>query len=119
MNATEIRSVLRGVGACGESDGQSACLLPPDHEGLHGYEATPPPAPEWCEHCPFPKHLHGDGGAPCVGFVPQGAARCDKRDGDGHRCSLVADHGGHHEIHTPYDDDAKPMPRAQVSAAGA
>lgn len=76
---------------------------------------VPKGAPEWCEHCPFPKHLHGPGAAPCIGFVPKGAARCDKKDGQGHRCSLWVDHGGHHEIHTPYDADAKPMPRAQVS----
>lgn len=41
MTREEVRSVLRGVGACGESNGESACLLPPDHSGPHGYE--PPP----------------------------------------------------------------------------
>lgn len=80
---------------------------------------TPQPKLEWCEHCTFAKHLHGDGFLPpgCIGFVPNGAARCEKRDGQGRRCSLVADHGDHHEIHAPYDNDAKPMPRNGVSAS--
>jgi hypothetical protein len=38
MTADEVRSILRGVGVCGESNGKLACLLPPDHVGPHGYE---------------------------------------------------------------------------------
>ena len=38
MTRDEVRSVLRGVGACGESDGTYACLLTPDHDGPHGFE---------------------------------------------------------------------------------
>jgi len=41
MTRDEIRSILRGVGACGESDGKNACLLPPGHDGPHGFELVP------------------------------------------------------------------------------
>jgi hypothetical protein len=37
----EIRSLLRDVGACGESDDKKACLLPPGHQGPHGFESSP------------------------------------------------------------------------------
>lgn len=77
--------------------------------------------PEWCAHCPFPKHLHYDPDgtlvAPgCIGFVPKGASRCDKRSSEGDRCSLVAGHDGHHEVHVPRDPDAPPRPPYAASA---
>ena len=40
MTRDEIRSVIRSVGGCGESNATMACVLPIGHPGPHGFEST-------------------------------------------------------------------------------
>lgn len=67
MNREDIRSVLRDVGACGESNDTHACILPTGHGGLHGYEVEPEPRREQWVVCGLHKTEYevGHGCAAC------------------------------------------------------
>lgn len=46
---------------------------------LRAVEVLTPSVPEWCEHCPFAKHVHYEGEAGlvapgCPGFAPKVSA---------------------------------------------